>query len=41
MSSRMLTMTVLSLKSFHLVFIAVAIVLTAGFGIWGLLKTVM
>jgi hypothetical protein len=31
-------MTVLSLKSFHLVFIAIAIVLTAGFGIWGLLN---
>jgi hypothetical protein len=31
-------MTVLSLKSFHLVFVAIAIVLTAGFGIWGLLN---
>jgi len=31
-------MTVLSLKSFHLVFIAIAIVLTAGFGVWGLLN---
>jgi hypothetical protein len=31
-------MTVLSLKSFHLVFVAMAIVLTAGFGIWGLLN---
>jgi hypothetical protein len=26
----------LSLKSFHFVFIAVAIVVTAGFGTWGL-----
>ena len=31
-------MAVLSLKSFHLVFIAVAIVFAAGFGIWALLN---
>jgi membrane protein implicated in regulation of membrane protease activity len=31
-------MTVLSLKSFHLVFVGVAIVIAAGFGIWGLLN---
>jgi hypothetical protein len=28
----------LSLRSFHFVFIALAIVLTAGFGTWGLLN---
>jgi hypothetical protein len=28
----------LSLKSFHLFFLALAIVLTSGFGMWGLLN---
>ena len=31
-------MSVLSLKSFHIVFIGSAIVLTAGLGIWGILN---
>ena len=31
-------MAILSLKSIHLVFIAIAIVFTAGFGIWGVLN---
>jgi quinol-cytochrome oxidoreductase complex cytochrome b subunit len=30
--------SVLSLKSFHLVFIAIAIIFAAGFGIWGILN---
>ena len=30
-------MAVLSLRSFHLVFVVIAIVLTAGFGVWGML----
>jgi hypothetical protein len=34
----MVTVSVLSLKSFHLVFIAIATVLTSGFGIWGILN---
>jgi len=29
---------ILSLKSFHLVFIAIAIVFAAGFGFWGVLN---
>jgi hypothetical protein len=33
-----IAVAVLSLKSFHLVSIAVAIVFAAGFGIWGLLN---
>jgi hypothetical protein len=36
--SLVVTMSVLSLKSIHLGFIAIAIVLTAGFGVWGLLN---
>jgi len=29
----------LSLKSFHVFFIALAIIITAGFGMWGVLNT--
>jgi membrane protein implicated in regulation of membrane protease activity len=37
-SFEVIAVAVLSLKSFHLVFVGVAIVFAAGFGIWGLLN---